>query len=136
MIDLAIKWSGLGWIIEAIDGYKTYIGAVSQILTGVAGSCVAIVNLLGEFQATHGASSMMDFAKTLSHDPNAAALAIAWATISHGFTAIGQRHAQEKLEALTSSSPAQANLQPAAAVPQAAAAAPAAAPASDSQPPH
>lgn len=97
LINLAAKYSGLGFIWEKVDGAKTYIAAAASILSGAAG-------LLQEFLAVEGKhdfSALLAFAKDLPQDN-------CWLMILAGMGAIGLRHSMEKAAQSLAPSPAPA----------------------------
>ena len=119
LINLAAKFSGLGWIFSKLDGAKTYIAASVSILSGLAG-------LLQEFLAVEGKhdfSALLTFAKDLPQDS-------CWLLILAGAAAIGLKHGQDKVQAQAYNIAAAQSPAPAVSVaPGAALAAPVASPA-------
>lgn len=85
LIDLIAKFSGINAFLNAINGYKAYIGGAALLLAGGA-------QLLTEIVALNGASSWLAFVQHLSADP-------AIANIGLGLTALGLRHAISKQDA-------------------------------------
>ena len=86
IVNLVAKLSGLGFVFDKINGYKTYIGAVISILSG-------IVQLLEKVLALQGASDWLAFAKGLPQDPGLA-------LVSVGLIGLGIRHKLDKGAAL------------------------------------
>lgn len=81
LINLAVKFSGLGWIWEKFDGAKTYIAAAVAILTGLLG-------LIQEFQpllVAHDAGGVWALFKALPHDNS-------WLMLVGGLGTLGLGH--------------------------------------------
>lgn len=85
IINLIAKFSGASALWEKINGYKTYIGAVAAILTGVAG-------LLTGITALTDFASVLAFVQALSTNPS-------WLTILAGWTVMAKKHSEDKKEA-------------------------------------
>lgn len=85
IINLAVKFSGLGWLWDVLDGYKTYLAAGISILTGLAG----VLSELQPFLASHNASALLDFLKHLPQDN-------AWIMFVSGLGVLGIGHKIEK----------------------------------------
>ena len=91
MINLIMKWSGMGYVWAKVDGIKAYIVGATTILTGAAG-------LLQEFLAVsdkHDFSALLKFAQSVPHDPM-------WAAILTGAGIIAAAHKADKVIAATS----------------------------------
>lgn len=99
---MGIKWSGAGFIWEKIDGWKTYIQAGAEMLTGVAGMAAGAAAEADRFVAqVHGLSDLVGFARDLvkNPDPAAIACAVAWGTFLHGWGVMAKKHADDKKHA-------------------------------------
>lgn len=99
IVNLAMKAMGLGGALDALDGEtsKAYQGAVVTILTGAATFIGGLANLAAEIFPLHGGAAYVDFARSLSHDPNLALVLAGLAAIGKGWADIGNRHATAKL---------------------------------------
>jgi hypothetical protein len=99
--NLIMRLVGLGKAVDALDGEtsKAYIGGVGMMLSGAATLVGGLANLAGEIVPLHGGAAYFDFARNLSHDPNAALVLAGAGLISKGVAEIGQRHATAKLAA-------------------------------------
>ena len=114
MLNLIMKWSGMGYVWEKVDGIKAYIVGTVTILTGAAG-------LLQEFLAVsekHDFSALIKFAQGVPHDPM-------WAAILTGAGIIAAAHKADKVIAATANPKTMAIMVP---MPQAPAQAPDVAP--------
>ena len=85
IINLLAKYSGLSFVSKALDGYKTKIGAVSLILSGLA-ELTQRITTLTDF------ASVLAFIKTLPTDSG-------WLAISAGIVAWGLAKKAEKASA-------------------------------------
>lgn len=85
LINLAVKFSGMGWIWEKTDGIKTYLAAAAAILTGLGGVLQALSPLL----AAHDAGALFAFIKTLPHDQS-------WLMVVSGLGLLGVGHKLDK----------------------------------------
>ena len=85
LINLAVKFSGMGWIWEKTDGIKTYIAAAAAILTGLGGVLQALSPLL----AAHDAGALFAFVKSLPHDQS-------WLLVVSGLGLLGVGHGIKK----------------------------------------
>lgn len=83
--NLFVKFSGLGWIWTALDGWKTYIAAAIAILTGLAG----LLQELAPILAAHNAGGVLAFVQGLPKDQ-------AWLTLVGGVGMLGLRHSVAK----------------------------------------
>ncbi len=107
LLNLLLKFSGLGWVLDQVNGYKTYIAAAGKIMTGLATLCGGVAAVLGEMGPLVTAQDYLNWAKALAHDPAALAIAAGVHFIADGLTDMGQRHAIAKSAALvTTSTPA------------------------------
>ena len=99
IVNLAMRMMGLGKAVDALDGEtsKAYIGGVATILTGAATLLGGAANIVAEVLPLHGGAAYFDFARNLSHDPNAALVLAGAAAIGKGLADIGNRHATAKL---------------------------------------
>lgn len=82
IINLLGKWTGASAIIKLVDGYKTKIGAVSLILSGLA-------ELTQKIAALTDFASIIAFVKVLPMDPG-------WIAVSAGIAAWGLARKMEK----------------------------------------
>lgn len=96
LINFGVKWSGLGWALQKMDGYKVYIGGAMQMLTGLGAAAGGLLNLLGEIMPLHTAAEYWHFVKELSHDSNMAIIAGGLGLMGKGLADIGHRHALDK----------------------------------------
>lgn len=85
MIALFAKLSGFGWIAKKLDGYKTKIGAISLMLSGLAEITQKIVGL-------SDLASIISFLRTVPMEPG-------WIALSAGFAAWGMAKKMEKAAA-------------------------------------
>ena len=92
IIALAIRVSGFGWVFDKINGYKTKIGAVSLMLSGLAELTQRIVNLTDM-------ASWLAFVRALPTSDG-------WLAVAAGFAAWGLAHKIEKAEANANTPPA------------------------------
>lgn len=82
IIAFALRITGFGWIAEKVDGYKTRIGAVSLMLSGLAELTQKITSLTD-------LASIVAFAKALPLSPG-------WVALSAGIAAWGLARKAEK----------------------------------------
>lgn len=85
IINLALKFSGLSWIWEKVDGYKTKGAAIVGILTGLLG----VIQELAPAISAHDAGAVFAVLRALPHDPS-------WLTLVGGFLGLGIGHKLEK----------------------------------------
>ena len=85
LINLAAKWSGLGWVWEKTDGYKSKIAGTAAVLTGLGGVLMQVVPIL----SAHDFAALLNFAKGLPSDPS-------WAMLIGGLATFGIAHKVEK----------------------------------------
>lgn len=88
MINLAVKFSGLGWVWDKVDGYKTKGSAVIGILTALLG----LSNELAPLLAHHDAGGLFNLLKHLPTDK-------AWLTLLASVGTLGIGHKLEKAAA-------------------------------------
>lgn len=91
LINLAVKLSGLGWIWQKIDGYKTAGSVTLAVLTALLG----LGNDLAPILAAHDAGALLAFIKTLPGNPS-------WKLIIEAGLALGLGH--KVIKAIPSSS--------------------------------
>lgn len=82
IINLIGKWTGAAKAWQMLDGYKTKIGAVSLILSGLADVTLKLSQLT-DF------ASLLKFVKMLPADQG-------WLAIAAGIAALGLGHKMEK----------------------------------------
>lgn len=82
LLALAAKLSGMGVVMEKVNGGKAYIGGAIAILQGV-------LNLLNEAMVISTMTELIAFARQLPTDPDVT-------TIGLGLAAIGIRHGIQK----------------------------------------
>jgi len=85
LIAFVIKISGFGWIWDKLSGYKTKIGAISLILSGLA-------------ELTQKISTLTDFASVLVF-VKGLPLDAGWLALLAGIAALGIGHKLEKAAA-------------------------------------
>lgn len=85
MINLAMKFSGLGWVWGKVDGYKVYGTSTILILTGLLG----VLNLLGPAIAAHDAGALFAILKTIPHNDS-------WIMLVQGVMGLGIGHKLNK----------------------------------------
>ncbi len=86
LINLAVKFTGLGKLWDIFNGKKAYIGSAGLILLGAA-------KLLSVVAAVHSPAELFALLKTMSADTEAIKL------ISEGLLGLGLRHAVGKTQA-------------------------------------
>jgi hypothetical protein len=96
LVNLAVRFSGLGKIWNALDGYKTYAGGAGQMLAGGAAILMGASQWLDKVAAAESLGAIVDMAKNAQGDPATLVLLGGLATFSSGLAKIGQRHATEK----------------------------------------
>ena len=84
IINIIAKITGVSKVISAINGKKTYIGAVASILIGLG-------EVLAKLSVAADTASMLEIAKGLPNDP-------ATLMLVGGFTALGIGHKIDKAE--------------------------------------
>lgn len=102
LVAFAVRVTGLGWVWEKIDGAKTYIGAVAEILTGLGAMVTAAGAELNLFVGqVHGIADLWNFAQALVKNPGPAALALlaGWGVVLHGWGVMAKKHAEDKRHA-------------------------------------
>lgn len=87
VLNFLAKVSGLGWVWEKLDGYKTYVGGASGVFLGAAGLLQEIVTLVDH----KNYAEVLAWARALPHDQSILA-------ILAGLAALGLRHSNQKLE--------------------------------------
>ena len=85
VINLIMKWAGLGKLWDALSGKKAYIGAAAGGLAGLAQVLQKIVSLNSPAEA-------VEYFKHIGGTPEAALIGLAWATLA-------LKHSDQKLEA-------------------------------------
>lgn len=85
LINLVLKFSGLGKLWDVLDGYKTYLSAAIAILTGLLGVLQELAPLL----SAHDASGLLTLAKGLPHDQS-------WMILVAGLGTLGIGHKLSK----------------------------------------
>ncbi len=85
MVNLFLKFSGLGWVWTTADGYKSYIAAAISISSGLAGLLQELLPLL----AAHNGNGVLSFLKALPQDQ-------AWLMLAGGIATLGLRHSIQK----------------------------------------
>ena len=86
MINLAVRFSGLGWVWEKTDGAKTYIAAGIAILTGLSGVLSEVLPPLG----AHDAGALLSVLKHLPQDSS-------WMMLVGGLGTLGLGHKASKM---------------------------------------
>lgn len=102
LISMAVKFSGFGWVWDKIDGYKTYIQAAAEMLTGISGMALSAAAESTNFVASvHSIGDTWAFVQMLfKHpDPPAVAFTLAYATVIHGWGVMAKKHADDKRHA-------------------------------------
>ena len=82
IINLVAKWTGAGKAYEALNGYKTKIGAIALMLSGLSDLLLRL-STLADFAA------LMKFVKALPADQS-------WLAVVAGIAALGLGHKMEK----------------------------------------
>lgn len=85
LINLFVRFSGLGKLWGWTDGKKTYISAAIAILSGLAGLLGNLLPLV----AAHNAAGILAFVKTLPSDQ-------AWLMLVGGLASLGIGHKLDK----------------------------------------
>lgn len=85
MTNLLLKLSGLGWLWDAVDGYKTYVAAALGILSGLAGVGQELLTPL----SAHDAGAALAVLRHLPQDP-------AWLALVGGLATLGVGHKLDK----------------------------------------
>ena len=96
IINIVIRVSGLGWIVNKVNGYKAFLGGTIQILGGLATLLSGLANILGELAPLTSAGEYYAYFQSLSHNPSAAIVAAGVLAIGKGLADIGNRHALDK----------------------------------------
>lgn len=96
LIELALKLTGLGKLMEKVNGGKTYLGGAVTILSGAAAVLSNVACILNKVLAAEGAGDILEIAKALPDDPCLKALLAGAAAVGLGLSAIGLRHAVKK----------------------------------------
>lgn len=114
IINMAVKFSGLGWLWEKIDGYKTYIGAAGKMLSGLGMMFGAAAAEADAFVANvHSVAEAYRFIEALfKHpDPPAVAFSAGWGLVLWGWSKVAEKHAADKRheELLAAAAPAPQN---------------------------
>jgi len=84
LINIAVKFSGLSWVVEKVNGYKTYLGGSALILIGVA-------QILQQVMVCKTPADYFALIQTITSNP-------AYAEIAAGIAAMGIKHSQAKME--------------------------------------
>ena len=87
LIDLAARVSGLGWIWDRLDGWKTYLAAAAGILSGLAGLIGEIIPVINH----KSFSEALNLVKHLPQDPS-------WMLVVGGLGALGIGHGMKKMD--------------------------------------
>ena len=85
LINLIGKWSGVGKVWDALDGWKTKLAAGASILSGISGLILKALPLIDK----HDLAAVLEFAKSVPQDQS-------WLLIVGGFAALGLGHKIEK----------------------------------------
>lgn len=99
LINLGVKFSGLGWVWEKADGYKTKAAAVMGLIDGIAHLLLALcgfLNMLSPALTAHNAGALVAIARHLGTDPNWQALLSAWRSCYAGLGVLGIGHKIDK----------------------------------------
>ena len=94
LINLGVRLSGMGWVWEKTDGYKTYIAAALAILSGLLGLGTELLPLL----AAHDAGAIFAWLKQMPQDQS-------WITLVGGIGALGLGHSSKKAAAVAPVAP-------------------------------
>ena len=90
LINMAVKFSGLGWIWAKTDGWKAYIAAAIAILTGLSGVLQEAAPLI----AAHDAGGLWARVKALSTHES-------WRILVDGLGILGIGHGVKKFAVKT-----------------------------------
>lgn len=99
VIDLVVRFSGLGKLLEKVNGGKAYLGGAGLIISGAATALSGLAGIIGALVPLANASDYLSFAKGLPQNSSAGLLVAGLGMISKGLADIGNRHAVAKLEA-------------------------------------
>lgn len=100
LINLAVKWSGFGWIWGKLDGYKLYGTGALAILTGL----VEVFTQLAPILAAHDSAGLFSFVTHIAAND-------AWKTVLLGAGAIAAAHKADKMTAAAAAAPSAAPAQ-------------------------
>ena len=99
IINLAVKWLGLGKLWGALDGKKAYLGGAAGILGGAAEALRGLSCLLQKVVALASPADALELLKSLPNDPCSVSISGGIAAVGLGLAAVGLRHSDEKLAA-------------------------------------
>lgn len=85
IINMAVKFSGMGWVWDKMDGYKTYGAAAVSILTGLLG----LLQEFGPVLASHNAGAAFHLLQGMPKDQS-------WQMVMAGVGLLGLGHKMEK----------------------------------------
>ena len=98
-MEMLLKLSGLGWLSEAVDGYKVYLAGSAKIFLGVSGMVGGVASILLSLQPGTGLAGLW----TAVHGPQFLAAKVAvvggYYSVADGLADIGHRHALSKAQA-------------------------------------
>lgn len=90
IMNLLMKFSGLGWVWDKVDGYKTFLSAAVSILAGLSGLASEAVPLL----LAHNSSGILDMLKSLPKDPAFLVLMVGLHALGIGHKLLKAQNAQ------------------------------------------
>lgn len=96
LIELVLKFSGLGKVLEKVNGYKTYLGGLVSMLSGAGMVLTNAACIVNKALETQGLGDLLDLAKSIPDDPCGKAVLVGCGLVGIGLGQIGQRHATEK----------------------------------------
>lgn len=81
IMDLGLKFSGMGWIWDKVDGYKSYLAAFAAMLTGLLGLLDELIPILNG----HKIMPLIQFIRDLPQDQS-------WLMVVGGLAVLGISH--------------------------------------------
>lgn len=97
LIAFGLRLTGVKKLWDMVNGYKTYIGAVSLLLLGFGKILIGISGLLAVLASCGDLACGVELVRGLSQsDPNVASIVAGWVAIGNGLIGLGLRHAQSK----------------------------------------
>lgn len=96
IIELIVKFSGLGALWDKVDGYKTNIGAAGLMVGGIGMMCAGAAAIIAAFVGCIDHACQIELVRGLSHNDNVALALKGFLAFKGGLMGLGIGHKLEK----------------------------------------